>query len=84
MIVTFFLSTIVMFLAWILSFFPNGKIDLPTTNVNDFWSALDGVSCIMPISTLGVVIGLALAFIGIEFLWFLLNYILDKILSIIP
>lgn len=79
MIITAICMFVVGIISWIISIMPNMRVDFDPQSTASFFSVIDGVSCVVPVTQAGIIIGLILLVYGIEFLWLLLNWIIAKI-----
>ena len=79
MITDAILNSVTAAVKWLISILPNMRIDFTPTDQDSFLSVINGVSCIAPVTTAGIILGLIVLVYGLEFLWYLLNYLTEKL-----
>ena len=79
MIIDAIISFIVSIANWFLTLMPNLKLDFTAESMDAFHSVIAGVGCIMPVGTLGIIIGLMAIAYTVEFAWYVLNWWIAKI-----
>ena len=66
-------------ISWIISILPSAKIDFAPESQGSFIEVLNSVSCIVPVNTMGIILGIILLVYGVEFAWYCINWIIAKI-----
>lgn len=79
MLITAMIAFVVLVFTWILSLIPPMKINLAPENQDSLFEIINGVSCIVPVKTAGVLVGIVLIVYGIELIWLLVNWLISKI-----
>lgn len=79
MIITAIITFVVGIVAWIISFLPELRIDFSPQAQDSLFSVISGVGCLVPVNTAGIIIGLIVLAYGIEFLWYVFNWLIAKI-----
>ena len=79
MIITGIINLIVGVFNWILSLIPSMKINIAAENQDSLFEVINGVSCIVPVKTAGILVGIVLIVYGFELIWHLVNWLIAKI-----
>lgn len=79
MIITGIVLAIISIISFFLSLIPNMRIEMTPQSQQSLFSIMEGVGALLPVTQLGIIIGLILLVYAAEFLWLLLNWIIAKI-----
>ncbi|MGX1195511.1 hypothetical protein [Metabacillus sp. SLBN-84] len=79
MIITAIIMFCVGILSWIIALMPSLNFSFSPENQSSFVGVIDAVSCLVPMNTIGIIMGLIILAYGIEFLWYIFNWVIAKI-----